>query len=87
MAKSTIRETLIKNGFALRNALNGNASKIDNKRTKRGGSTPFGYAYLDGKLLMDLKEQIALRKILSLWKAGMSYQASKWPKAMTLPIQ
>lgn len=75
IAKSTIRETLIKSGFALRNPLNGNASRIDNKRSKRGGSTPFGYAYLEGKLLMDPKEQVALRKILNLWKAGMSYQA------------
>ena len=75
IAKSTIRETLTKNGFALRNPHNGNASKVDNKRTKRGGSTPFGYAYLDGKLLMDPKEQIALRKIFSLWKSGKSYQA------------
>ena len=48
--KSTIQETLTKNGFALRNPRN-------------------------GKLLMDPKEQIALRKIISLWKAGMSYQA------------
>lgn len=73
--KSTIRETLTNSGFALRNTLNGNASKIDNKRNKRGGSTPFGYAYLEGKLLMDPKEQIALRKILKLWKDGKSYQA------------
>ena len=73
--KSTIRETLTKSGFALRNPTNGNASKIDNKRNKRDGSTPFGYAYLEGKLLMDPKEQIALRNILKLWKDGKSYQA------------
>ncbi len=73
--KSTIRETLTKSGFGLRNPLNGKASKIDNKRNKRGGATPFGYAYLDGKLLMDPKEQIALRKILKLWKDGRTYQA------------
>lgn len=75
IAKSTIRETLTRDGFALRNPLNGNASRIDNKRTKRGGSSPFDYAYLDGKLLMDAKEQIALQKIFSLWKSGKSYQA------------
>ncbi|MFZ4715443.1 MAG: recombinase family protein [Bacteriovoracaceae bacterium] len=74
IAKSTIREALTKSGFALRNPLNGNTPSIDSKRTKRGDSTPFGYAYLDGELLMDPKEQIALRKILSLWNAGKSYQ-------------
>ena len=73
--KTTIRETLTKSGFALRNPISGNAKKIDNKFTKRGGSTPFGYAYLDGKLLMDPKEQIALRKIQTLHEKGKSYQA------------
>lgn len=75
IAKSTIRETLTNSGFALRNPFNGKAKKIDNKRNKRGGATPFGYAYLEGKLLMDPKEQIALRKIMKLWKDGKSYQA------------
>ncbi len=73
--KTTIRETLTKNGFPLRNPANGNAKKIDNNQTKRGGSTPFGYAYLDGKLLIDPKEQIALRKIVKLHHAGKSNQA------------
>lgn len=73
--KSTIRETLRMGGFELRNPTHGNASRIDNKRNKRGGTTPFGYAYLEGKLLLDPREQIALRKILRLWKDGNSYQA------------
>jgi hypothetical protein len=75
IAKSSIRATLQKNGFALRNPLNGNAKKIDNKRTKRGGHTPYGYAYLDGQLVIDPKEQNALRKILQFHKSDMSNQA------------
>lgn len=73
--KTSIRETLTKSGMALRNPLNGNAKKIDSQRTKRGGHTAFGYAYLDGKLVIDPKEQIALRKILKLHQAGKSNQA------------
>jgi hypothetical protein len=73
--KTTIRETLTKSGFALRNPISGNAKMIDIKSTKRGGSTPFGYAYLDGKLLIDPKEQIALRKIQTFHEKGKSYQA------------
>jgi len=61
--------------LALRNPLNRNAKKIDNKRTKRGGHTAFGYAYLDGQLVIDPKEQIALRKILKLHHSGKSNQA------------
>ncbi|WP_142409960.1 recombinase family protein [Bacteriovorax stolpii] len=39
------------------------------------GHTPYGYAYLDGKLLIDPKEQIVLRKILKLRQAGQTFQA------------
>lgn len=60
--KSTVRETLKKNGMALRNPLNGNAIHIDRLHTKRGGHTPYGYAYLDGQLIIDPKEQIIVRK-------------------------
>lgn len=61
--------------MALRNPLNGNASKIDRTKNKRGGHTPYGYAYLDGQLLIDPKEQIILRKILKLRQEGKTFQA------------
>ncbi len=61
--------------MALRNPVNGNAKKIDNKRSKRGGHTAFGYAYLDEQLVIDPKEQIALRKILKLHHSGKSNPA------------
>ncbi|MCK6595084.1 MAG: recombinase family protein [Bdellovibrionaceae bacterium] len=70
-----MRETLIKNGMSLRNPLNGNARHIDRLHTKRGGSTPYGYAYLDGQLLVDPKEQVIVRKILKLHQSGMSGNA------------
>lgn len=73
--KTTVRETLKKNGMALRNPLNGNASKIDRTKNKRGGHTPYGYAYLDGQLLLDPKEQIIVRKILKLHHSGLSGNA------------
>lgn len=61
--------------MVLRNPTGDNAKKIDNKSTKRGGSTPYGHAYLDGQLVIDPKEQIALRKILKLHQEGKSNQA------------
>lgn len=70
-----MRETLKKNGVTLRNPLNGNASKIDRTKNKRGGHTPYGYAYLDGQLLIDPKEQIIVRKILKLNHSGLSGNA------------
>jgi hypothetical protein len=41
-------------------------------RFKRGGHTPYGYAYLDGQLLLDPKEQIVVRKILKIHQSGLS---------------
>lgn len=70
-----MRETLKKNGMTLRNPQGGNASKIDNTKNKRGGHTPYGYAYLDGQLLVDPKEQIIVRKILKLHQSGLSGNA------------
>lgn len=61
--------------MALRDSTNGNASKIDRTQNKRGGYTPYGYAYLDGKLLIDPKEQITVRKILKLRHEGKTFQA------------
>lgn len=73
--KTTVRETLIKNGMALRNPQDGNASNIDRTKNKSGGHTPYGYAYLDGQLLLDPKEQIIVRKILKLHQSGLSGNA------------
>ena len=73
--KTTVRETLKKNGMALRNPQGGNASKINNTKNKRGGHTPYGYAYLDGQLLVAPKEQVIVRKILKLHHSGLSRNA------------
>lgn len=73
--KSTVRETLKKNGITLRNPLNGNARHIDRLHNKRGGHTPYGYAYLDGQLIVDPKEQIIVRKIMKLHQSGLSGNA------------
>ncbi len=70
--KTTIRETLKKRGMALCNPQGANASKIDRTKNKRGGNTPYGYAYLDGQLLVDPKEQIIVRKIVKLHQSGLS---------------
>jgi len=59
----------------LRNPLNGNAAHIDRLHTKRGGHTPYGYAYLDGQLLVDPKEQTIVRKIMKLHHSGLSGNA------------
>ncbi len=73
--KSSISDALRKHKLPLRNPSNGKDKKIDNKKTKRGGTTPYGWAYLDGQLMMDPKEQLVIRKIMSFHQSGKSSQA------------
>jgi len=68
---------LKKNGIALRNPTNGNHSKIDKTKNERGGHTPYGYAYLDGQLLLDPKEQIIVRKILKLHHCRIAFKITR----------
>jgi len=45
------------------------------KDFKCAGHPPFGFAYLDGKLIVDPKEQLIISKILKLRQSGMSLRA------------
>ena len=73
--KTTIRETLNSGGFALRNFSIGSGKAGDRKRSKRCGHTPYGFAYLDGQLVIDPKEHLVVRRIMKLHQSGKSGQA------------
>ncbi len=73
--KSTIRETLQKNGFVLRSSTNGKDHQTDHTQFKSSGQTPYGYAYLDGKLIIDPKEYLIVLKVMKLYKSGKSSQS------------
>jgi len=51
--------------------------KKDSSRTPRSGvgNTPFGFARLRGKLVVDAKEIETLRLILQLWRSGKTFHA------------
>lgn len=59
IAKTTIQETL---------------RDMPRKVKKKRGFAPYGYIYFDGKLILDPKEQLVLRKILKLHELGKNYQ-------------
>jgi site-specific DNA recombinase len=61
--------------LALRNPINTKAKHIDRKRNKRGGHTPYGFAYLDGQLVIDPREHLVVRQIMRLHQEGKSSQA------------
>lgn len=41
----------------------------------RGGTTPYGYAYLDGQLVRDPKEYKIVQEIYRQWDKGLSFRA------------
>jgi hypothetical protein len=72
--KNTIRNTFISNGVALRSFSNANIKGRDRTKAKLGGNTPYGYACHDGKLVIDPREQVAIRLMVKLSKSGRSFQ-------------
>lgn len=73
--KSTIRQTLIENGIAIRDFKNGSGKKHDLTKVRRSGNTPFGYTYLEGQLVVDPKEYKVVLDIYRQWTSGKSYRA------------
>lgn len=74
-AKTTILNTFTKSGLPLRK--NKSAQKIRIKRqfVVKGGPVPYGYAYLEGKLVVDPKEYKIVLEIYHQWQKRKSYRA------------
>lgn len=73
---STIRDRLIANNIPLR--ANKKAIAKNPIRPKRAfwGAIPYGYAVLDGKVVVDPREIKIVRRILALHQKGMSFNAT-----------
>jgi DNA invertase Pin-like site-specific DNA recombinase len=74
-AKSTVRDALTSTGLPLRK--NKSAKKLETKRQiiVKGGAVPYGYAYLEGKLLVDPNEYKIVLDIYRQWQKAQSYRA------------
>lgn len=71
-AKTSIREALTARGYTLRCACKGPKSKSPRTPRMRSPVLPYGYDWLDGKLVVDPKEYRIVQKILRLWRKGQS---------------
>jgi hypothetical protein len=74
-AKSSIRTALSECGLTLRKA-----NPVQPKRRKlaskmRSGVIPYGFAYLEGKLVMDPREYKVVLQMVKLWQSGKSFTA------------
>jgi len=72
---TTIRDTFVSKGLAIRNFITGQNIPSDKTKCRYPGAAPFGYAFLDGQLVLDVKKHLIVRKILKLNQSGKSNQA------------
>ena len=75
IARSTLRDAFKKHQIPIRTKRQTIKGEKLGKDFKCAGHPPFGYAYLDGKLIVDPNEQLIIRKILKLRQSGMSLRA------------
>lgn len=75
IARSTIRDAFKKHQIPIRTKWQTIKGEKLGKDFKCADHPPFGYAYLDGKLILDPKEQLIIRKILKLRQSGMFLRA------------
>ncbi|HLE11651.1 MAG: hypothetical protein A2504_00465 [Bdellovibrionales bacterium RIFOXYD12_FULL_39_22] len=61
--------------MAIRNFVTGKNVPSDRTKCRYSGNAPFGYAFLDGQLVLDVKEHLIVRKILKLRQSGRSTHA------------
>ncbi len=73
--KSTIHKTFTDTGMEIRNRVLTNRKSPNSKKYMKAGPVPFGFVYLEGKLVIDPKEQQIVLNILRLWNKGQSFRA------------
>ena len=74
-SKTKIRKTLSAAGVAIRDFSGNHRAKLDLTQVVRPGNTPFGYCYLEGKLVVDPREYKVVLEMYRLWKNGQSLRA------------
>lgn len=74
-AKTSIKTALNKAGVVLRKAAKNQELPKQIPDAMRSGVTPYGYCYLEGKLVMDTREHAIVLQIMNWWHAGKSVTA------------
>jgi DNA-binding transcriptional MerR regulator len=72
---STIRNILVLNKVPLRTNRKATKSVVKKPLRSFWGAIPYGKSVLDGKLVIDPRELKIVRKILALYKKGISFNA------------
>lgn len=73
--KTTARMALIEVGVEMRTSINHQSSCGSSHTGMRSGTIPYGYTYLEGKLVVEPREYKNVLEILRLQKSGSSFRA------------
>jgi hypothetical protein len=74
-AKSSIRAAMSERGLILRKASPVQPKQRKLSSTMRSGVIPYGFAYLEGKLVVDPREYKVVLEMAKLWQSGKSFTA------------
>ncbi len=75
IAKTSIREAFLAYGFSTRKFAQGKNNGKTKPQVMKPGVIPYGYAYLEGKLVISPNEYKIVLSILREWKSGKSFKA------------
>lgn len=75
LSKTKIRQELEKSGVAIRDFSRGSKQKHDPTQVMKAGTTPFGYTYLEGKLVVEPSEYRIVLEIGRRVQSGESLRA------------
>jgi DNA invertase Pin-like site-specific DNA recombinase len=75
ISKTTVRVTLSSNGVVLRKNITSKNPTSNRTKGMRSGTIPYGYTYLDGKLVKDPHEYKNVIKAFRYWQSGKSFRA------------
>lgn len=75
ISRSVVRRVLGEEGVATRDFTDGHAADMDLARVKRTGATPFGYTYLEGKMVVEPREYRVITEMARARAAGKGLRA------------
>ena len=73
--KGTVRKVLVDGGIGVRTFRKGQQQSFDRTQVMRGGNTPYGYCYLEGKLVVDARERQVVLNMWRMWQSKKSLRA------------
>jgi hypothetical protein len=74
ISRSSIRDSFKSNGMPMRSFMPATKAPLKRPKGMMAGTVPYGYAYLEGKLVPEPREYKIVLKAYRLWQNGKSFR-------------